>query len=260
MKLPTRLQAILSILLCTSIALCAQENRVVDILVENGQRYDHLVPEDMKFLLRNFEECRLFTNSGEELTGLVNPDIMNNTLLLLTSAGDTLQVANFENISRIIAQNSVILYREGKYVSVISEYGDIALSEMPVLDIEFEFFSNSAGQPSGIKSQTEATTTSKTGSYTVIYSADRSSRLNAAKQQHYENIERTKDIITVRCTYTTEYVLVIGENIYPCKLSSFTKAFPEWKKAIREFAESSHTNFTNRESLQMLFEFCTGQQ
>lgn len=257
MKLPNRLQAILSILLCTSIALCAQENRVVDILVENGQRYDHLVPEDMKFLLRNFEECRLFTNSGEELTGLVNPDIMNNTLLLLTSAGDTLQVANFENISRIIAQNSVILYREGKYVSVISEYGDIALSEMPVLDIEF--FSNSAGQPSGIKSQTEATTTSKTGSYTVIYSADRSSRLNAAKQQHYENIERTKDIITVRCTYTTEYVLVIGENIYPCKLSSFSKAFPEWKKAIREFAESSHTNFTNRESLQMLFEFCSGQ-
>lgn len=240
----------LFILLLTVIAgtlsSAAQETqeRTVNLLVKDGARFDHLIPRSMKYILPQFEECRLLTSYGDEYVGLVNANITTGTLNTISPEGDTVGVTISDDINRVIASNRTIIKRDGKYLSVILEHRDIALCIMPTLKIDmFAEADPTAEAFNSIKDKV-----STTGSYTMIM-------YSGSTRPTYSDYS---DMVTVRCKYSTQYVIAIGEKIYPCKLSSFLKAFPEKKKAIRDYTKLYYTDFTNDESLRMLFEYCTG--
>ena len=241
----------LAILLLTVIAgtlsSAAQEiqERTVNLLVKNGARFDHLIPNSMKYILPQFEECRLLTSYGEEYVGLVNANITTGTLNTISPEGDTVGVTISDCINRITASNRTIIKRDGKYLSVMLEHRDIALCIMPTLRIDM--FAEADPTTEALYSIKDKVSLN-TGSYTVImYSGP----TRPTYRDH-------SDMVTVRCKYTTQYVIAISEKIYPCKLSSFLKAFPKKKKAIREYTKLYYTDFTNDESLRMLFEYCAG--
>ena len=149
-----------------------------------------------------------------------------------------------DDINRVIASNRTIIKRDGKYLSVILEHRDIALCIMPTLKIDM--FAEADPTAEALNSIKDKIST--TGSFTMVMYSD-------SRRPTYRYYS---DMVTVRCKYSTQYVIAIGEKIYPCKLSSFLKAFPEKKKAIRDYTKLYYTDFTNDESLRMLFEYCTG--
>ena len=210
----------LAILLLTVIAgtlsSAAQEiqERTVNLLVKNGARFDHLIPNSMKYILPQFEECRLLTSYGEEYVGLVNANITTGTLNTISPEGDTVGVTISDCINRITASNRTIIKRDGKYLSVMLEHRDIALCIMPTLKIDM--FAEADPTTEALYSIKDKVSLN-TGSYTVImYSGP----TRPTYRDH-------SDMVTVRCKYTTQYVIAISEKIYPCKLSSFLKAFRE---------------------------------
>ena len=240
------LLCLLTFILVLSTDMTAQD-RVLDIKVMEGQRYDHLIPDDMKYILPEFQECRFFSRYGEEFTGLINPNFLTDNIYLLTSTGDTLRIAGSEDIVRITAPDRTVLQRDNKFMTVIAEHRNTALCECPSVDIEFFHETNEADEA---LTALEDRISLNTGSYKIIINDPPYNDNHPADSARF---------VTVRCTYSIRHFLVIGDKAYPCRLSSFTKAFPERKKAIKDFTKLYYTDFSNRESLIMLFEYCTVQ-
>lgn len=235
----------LQLLLLIPAMLCgtniAAQDRILDIKVVEGQRYDHLIPDDMKYILPDFQESKLLSKYGEEFSGKVNASFLTNLIYLLTTTGDTLRIAESENIVRIISPNGITLQREKKFLRVIEEHRNIALCEYPSTKIDFYFENDITTEAI---SALEDKISLHTGSYSII--------INELGFIPTDSVK----IVTVRCTYSSQPVLVIEDRIYPCRLSSFTKAFPKQKKSLKDFAKAYNTDFSNKESLLMLFEYC----
>lgn len=195
----------------------------------------------MKYILPDFQESKLLSKYGEEFSGKVNASFLTNLIYLLSASGDTLRVAESENIVRIISPDGITLQRENKFLRVIEEHRNIALCEYPSTKIDFIFENDSYTKAIA---EIEDKLALNTGSYKIIISDLGSIPTDSVK------------FVTVRCTYSSQPVLVIEDRIYPCRLSSFTKAFPSRKKPLKDFAKAYNTDFSNKESLLMLFEYC----
>lgn len=244
-----RFAILLTLSILTFTRVRAQE-MVTDYQVRPGQMIEDILPTDIQYLLPVFEKTAVTLQSGDEQTGRINIHTLTQKVHMLDEKGDTMMVAGQEDIVRIQTRDCTIIPADTCWVTVIAEHGGITLSSLASIELEYPDGYGNDKQNEELSGGNHLTwlTGAKT---TVRYSRD---GVPETRTRRYSPDET----FTLRCIYKTEFVLTSEGRMYPCRLQSFLKLFPEKKKQIRGFAKTNYTYFNEHESVLQLFNFCAG--
>lgn len=190
------------------------------------------LPQTAVYQLNNFSDATVQFKDGKLSRGRINICLVDNSVRFIDDGGDTLKLSNAHQVMRIVVEDTVFLQVQDCFIKQLLVYGQLFLGEQKILTLE------KAELEDGYSS-IPATSTAKIGKMVDI-----------DPNRVYE-VETQFDY-----TLTGKLVLSDGTDIYPSRLSSFIKLFPEKKKSIREYAKKHNTDFKNKLSLMDLFLFC----
>lgn len=216
--------------------------------IRRGDNLEKKLPSDVLYLLPDFADALVKTTDGSVLSGKINLFIPNHTLRIIAENGDTLEAVGTEMISSIHAGETTIHHIEDCFLPELAESNGAILSEIHRLTIEYEPLAQ------------EDTTDSVRPVKRILYFAVSGNDLWKfdVDVPTEDNRSPEDEVFIMTYSLTTEYVLAKDGKIYPAdRLSSFLKVFPKDKAAVRALATNFRTNFTNRESLIGLFEYCS---
>lgn len=241
---------ILLILSILTFSLVRAQEMVTDYQARPGQMVEDVLPADIQYLLPMFEKAAVILQSGDEQTGRINIHTLTQKVHMLDEKGDTMMVAGQEDIVRIQTRDCTIIPADTCWVTVITEHGGITLSSLASIELEYPDGYGNDKYNEELSGGNHLTwlTGAKT---TVRYSRD---GVPETRTRRYSPDET----FTLRCIYKIEFVLTSEGRMYPCRLQSFLKLFPEKKKQIRGFAKTNYTYFNELESVMQLFNFCAG--
>lgn len=158
----------------------------------------------------------------------------------LTPDGDTLRLTSTEYITRLEAPGIVIVLAGKYFVRVIQEAGNVTLSELRTLTLDY-------GNHYPAEEESQDYRLNAVGhAFVVDYS-----------QSSFSGQTKSTEPFQLRCICNVENVMTIGRKLYPIKLSSFLKAFPDKKRDIRDFVKANKVDFDNPGQVAGLFEFCS---
>lgn len=217
--------------------------------IRRGDNLEKKLPSDVLYLLPDFEDALVKTTDGNILSGKINLFIPNHTLRIIAENGDTLEAVGTEMISSIHAGETTIHHIEDCFLPELAESNGAILSEIHRITIEYAPLAQ------------EDTTDNGQSDKRILYIAFNNNNNDLWKFDvdvpTEDNRSPEDEVFIMTYSLTTEYVLAKDGRIYPAdRLSSFLKVFPKDKAAVRALATNFRTNFTNRESLIGLFEYC----
>ena len=232
----TIMKRLLLLILCTVsvMPLLAQEKRGV-ISVSARENVVHRLPKDVAYVFPDFADATLNYDNGRFSVGCLNIRLLDNFILYIEEkTGDTLVLSNPDQVRDLVCMDTVYRIVNDCVVKVISEAGDRQFAQRFRLKLteEQEDAGYSALPPSS---------TAVTGNVNRI---DPSRNPDAKRDFSYKH-ER-------------DYVLMDGDKVYPAKISSFNRLFPEKKKAIKAYVRDNDLDTGTRAGLVALFEFCAG--
>ena len=215
--------------------------------IRRGDNLEKKLPSDVLYLLPDFADALVKTTDGNVLSGKINLFIPNHTLRIIAENGDTLEAVGTEMISTISAGDITVHHVENFFLPELAESNGAILSEIHRLTIEYEPLAQ------------EDTTDSERSDKRILYLALNNDLWKFdVDVPTVDNRSPENEVFIMTYSLTTEYVLAKDGKIYPAdRLSSFLKVFPKDKAAVRALATNFRTNFTNRESLIGLFEYCS---
>ena len=148
---------------------------------------------------------------------------------------DTLLLSNAADVMRIIIGDTVMLQRDGYFIKALTVYGQTFLGEHRSLSLE--------------EAEIDA-------GYSSIPATSMAKRANVVTVDPDRMREGEK---TVYYRLSVRYVIGNGISIYPARLSSFIKLFPDKKKELRRYARERRIDFGDKMDLIDFFYYCTSQ-
>ncbi len=224
----------LLVLLSLFLPLHAQKTKVQGTVTIKA-REDLLkeLPAEAAYFMPEFRDATVQFNDGKLSQGRINICLVDNSVRFIEESGDTLLLSNAENVMRILIGDTVMLQREGYFIKQLTAYGQKFLGERRILTLEEPDID--AGY-----SSIPAVSTAKRGNMIHV---DPNRQMASEKEMEY--------------SLSIKYFVGDDTVLYPARLSSFVKLFPEKKKDVRSWSREQGTDFNDKISLIDLFYYCT---
>lgn len=203
------------------------------VIASNREDLLHKLPTEIAYVIPEFTKSQILYKSGNRFEAVLNICQVDNTVRYIDDKGDTLIMANIEDVSKIFAGNRLYQQINGNVLHQLVAYGKISVSEKTVFNIS---------EPEINIGFTNIAPTSTARSY------------NPSKDDMAKDYGKDMEV-----PYSLEisYVFTDGNKIYPCKQSTFIKFFPEKKAQIKAFVKDNKIDFSNKEHVLSLFYMCT---
>lgn len=222
-----------------SVALFAQqevsESRDIKGTVVAKSRQDILrqLPVHVAYLNDQFEQVNLLYKNGSRIEAVMNVCLVDHSLRMINTHGDTLLMSNAKDVDRIVTDSSVFVQIKDNFYRQLMVYGTISVAEHK--HFEFKEPEISTGYGSAPRTSTAVQMSTREYNYSRAYD--------------YET--------EIPYTLEYKYVLIKGDKTYTAKQSNFIKLFPSKKKQIKQFVSDHDIDFSKKEDLLSLFYFCT---
>ncbi len=209
--------------------------------VEVYSREDLLTKIDMSiaYSLPEFSEGDIYFNNGTKTKPVLNICAVDNSVRYVFGR-DTLKLANIEDVNAILVSGRTFVYRDNAILELLSDAGVWALGERKRLKLEEPRQEGGYGSvpPSSSARTTSNNDYSSTDTHTYGY------------------------LVEVGYSVSYDYYLIDseGELHKLNSLTSFVRAFPEHKDKIKSFAKGRKPDFSDREDMKSLFDYCISIQ
>jgi hypothetical protein len=110
----------------------------------------------------------------------------------------------------------------------------------------------------GIHRYINAMQKGKVGAYGMV--SETSSISNLSHINNMGQTHKLKNKTVYDLSYHKDYYICKGDKIYPANNRGFQKVYPKLKKQIPEFVRENNIDFSNPESLKILYEYCIRNQ
>lgn len=193
------------------------------------------LPTEAAYFMPDFRDATVQFNDGRLSQGRINICLVDNSVRFVDETGDTLLLSNAADVMRIIIGDTVMLQRDGYFIKALTVYGQTFLGEHRSLSLE--------------EAEIDA-------GYSSIPATSMAKRANVVTIDPDRMREGEK---TVYYRLSVRYVIGNGISIYPARLSSFIKLFPDKKKELRRYARERRIDFGDKMDLIDFFYYCTSQ-
>lgn len=193
------------------------------------------LPAEVAYALPEFTSAQIFYINGTRFESVINICNVDNTVRYIDDNGDTLVMANASTVNKILVDEILYTQTNGYFVKVLGVFGQITLAERALFTFtEPEINTSYSNLPKSSSAQV----------FNTREMSDNSTKYDTPTEIPYK--------------LETRYILYKKGKGYTCRLSAFTKLFPEKKKDIKEFVKNNKTDFSNKEDIMSLFAFCSG--
>ena len=225
--------SIVALSLLSAMVLSAQKIQGT-ITIQARENLLSKLPAEAAYFLPEFMDATVQSTDGQLSNGRINICLVDNSVRFIQpETGDTLLLSSPENIMRIIIGDTVMLQHDGDFIKAVAVYGKTFLGERRTLSLE------DADIEAGYSSIPATSTAKRANVVSVDYD----------RMRNGEN--------TVNYSLSIKYFIGDGISLYPARLSSFLKVFPEKKKDLRLYAKEHKTDFNDKSDLIDFFYHCT---
>ncbi len=202
------------------------------IRVQAGEDISKTISDSGVYRFRSFTTGSYSKHDGTTSSAKLNYNIFTGEMQYIGLNGDTLSIANSDEINFFKINDVVFFYRNG-YKEVIADYNALKLSVESDFKLTFEQI-GALGQPGG---EAVVTNMSTYNSATSVY--------QLALNQNA--------VIKKRTTY---YILNDNETPVIATKKNFLKIFSASKASINKYVKENNIDFNKQEDLKKLFIFC----
>jgi hypothetical protein len=204
------------------------------IRVHAGEDLMKAVSEFGAYRFAQFTKGTVFYKYNKAATALFNYNLLTGEMRFITNTGDTLTIANPEQV-KFISVGEVVFYYDHGYQEVVSKNGDIELAVRKQIKIEYE----------KIGAYGQANTTS---------AIDNSK--NYSDSYNTYSLMINQDAV-VRKKY--DWYLIANEGeVKAANKATFLKLFPAKSKEVETYIKTHDIKFNNEKQLNELIAFCNG--
>ena len=193
------------------------------------------LPKDVAYVFPDFVDMTLNYLDGRFSKGRLNVRLLDNFILYIDTKGDTLVLSNPAQVKNLVHNDTIYRVVSNSVVKVLSEDDSRQLAQRVRLKLSEE--SADAGY-----SSLPPTSTAVSSS---VRSYDPSRNIDTKTEYSYR--------------HEVDYVLIDGDKVYPARLSSFNRLFPDRKKAIKAYVRDNALDLETASGLTALFDFCAGR-
>lgn len=192
------------------------------------------LPKDVVYVFSDFADATLNYNNGRFSVGCLNIRLLDNFILYIDDkTSDTLVLSNPNQVRNLVCNDTVYRIVNNSVVKVLSDDGGRQLAQR--LRLELDEKDADAGYSSLPPTSTAVTS-------------------NVRRLDPSRNLDTEKDYIY---KYERDFVLVdVDDKVYPVKISSFNRLFPDKKKEIKAYVKENKVNFGSQSDLIALFGLC----
>lgn len=215
-------------------SFCAAVAQQKDPIVINPVKHNEGELTSRMYQYPQFTQGKAFYKDGSETNASLNYNYLNNQILFIDAKGDTLQLVNAENFSKIAIGVDTFLYYNKMFVRQVTKNPSYNLFVKRSLEIGAKEKKGAYGTYSGTSSTTQINQ----------ISVDRSRPVDLAVDENTTYIFK-------------DYYFVSGrfDKFYPATKKGIYSLFAKNEKDLKEFIEKNETNFNKKEDLEKLLEY-----
>ncbi len=218
-----------SLVFFCSLTLSAQQNKTFKI--NPGQKIIDVIPQSELYTYAQFTPGTILFKSGKYARALLNYNVYNETIEFIDPKGDTLAVADENNIKIVTMQEDTFYYSK-TYVKAIAQYGESLLAEK-------QLFSISNKEKIGAMGQTTSASVETHGTY-YLYN------------------EIAKDLVVQEVlTIKKSNILFIGNKFHyflPVNKKNLMEIYGNRQKEISSYLKVNNLQFSNDKNVKRLME------
>lgn len=212
-----------------SISLFAQQNKVFKI--NPGQKITEVIPQSELYTYSQFTPGTILFRSGKYARALINYNVLNETIQFIDPKGDTLAVADENNIKMITTQADTFYYSK-EYMNKIAQYGELVLAEK-------QFFSISNKEKIGAMGIPTSNSVETPGKYYIM-------------DQVAKDLV-VQEVITIR----KSTIFFIGDkfqNFLPVSKKNLMEIYGSRQKEISNYLKVNRVQFSDIRDVKRLME------
>lgn len=199
-------------------------------------RYDFDV-DSLEYILPNFSIGSVVFYNGERSQALLNINTFDNAIRFIDTNKDTLIVKNEDEVKAVYIKNRYFAKWQKRYIELLNPTNDTSI---------------------GIHRYINVIQKGKVGAYGMV--SETASISNVAHFNDMGQTHKLKNKALYDLSYNMDYYICKGNKMYPANTRGFQKIYPKLKKQIPEFVRENDIDFSNPESLKILYEYCIRNQ
>jgi hypothetical protein len=186
----------------------------------------------------NFSIGTVLFHNGDRSQALLNINTFDNAVRFIDDKKDTLIVKNEDEIKAVYIKNRYFAKWQRKYVELLNPTNDTSVGIHRYIN---------AIQKKNI-----------TGAYGMA--SETSSVSSISHFNDMGNTHRLKNTSTFDLSYHETFYICKGTKIYPATTRNFQKVYPKLKEGIAAFVKENDIDFSNLESIKLLYDYCIKNQ
>lgn len=213
--------------------LCFAQKQYGSFMVNSKGFIDGKIPDSLLFVLNEFSTGSVLLKDGRQQSGKLNIVTYNQKIWFINDKGDTLAMSNNDEVSMLIAQNTIFKRIRNSFVNIISQDGDYAFGVIKNLNIKEPPKTAAYGGTSETSSVTEISTlTNGSGS---IY------QLTPHNHAPY--------------TLSIEPVILKKNSMYFPNRKVFLKIFKKNKDEISQYLKENKVDFDDAHQVLKIYQY-----
>lgn len=202
--------------------------------VKSGENISYALKMSDRYRFSEFQKGRVFFRNGNSTGGILNYNIVQDHVEFINGKGDTLSLANPEEVERIVIGDAKFNYNKG-YYEVISEYPSLKLA---------------------LRQEVGETNREKIGAYGQRTNTAAITNLSTT-QVNNQNINLNSDELIVLSRKVTFFLIDKNDKVRFFNKKNLVQLFPSHKRNIVDFLEKNKIDFNNEADLKKLLSFCS---
>lgn len=205
-----------------------------EIVVKSGVNFSLDLADSLMFVLPSYHMGLVVFNDGERSQALLNINNILQGVSFIDTAGDTLFVANENDVAAVYVANRFFKKYGSLYLEVLNPRAEVSVALGRILVLDEPVTEGAYGS----KSRTNGVTSVKLFTNESGYTRSLSKDLN------------------VPWRYSFSVFLVKGDRVFMSSKRSFLKVFPSLSSFISEYLEQNKVDFRRLEEVQPLLDLC----
>ncbi|HLK29714.1 MAG TPA: hypothetical protein VKT28_14145 [Puia sp.] len=226
----------LALFICFFLSSSAQEK----IRVKAGDDFSEALSSFGIYRFPQFKQADIFFRNGKESNGELNYNLVVGEIQFINDKGDTLSIANPEDLKYVKIDSVLYYYYDNKYIEILEgNENDIKVGCWQQIKIEFEELGAYDRPAGGNDVKSYKNYTSPLGS--SVY-----------------DLKANQNRIITRETHC--FLLDKYGAVFSVTKNNFLHFFPEKKEAILKYIDINKIDFKKVADLKRLFQFCRKNQ
>ena len=204
----------------------------------SAQAHANFNVDSLEYIMPNFSIGTVLFYNGERSQALLNINTFDNAVRFIDEKKDTLIVKNEEEIKAVYIKNRYFAKWQKKYVELLNPTNDTSLG--------IHRYINAIAKKNVVGAYGMASETASVSSLSHI--SDMGNTYKLKKGGAFD------------LSYHEVFYICKGSKIYPANTRNFQKIYPKLKEKISVFVKENDIDFSNLESIKILYDYCIKNQ